>query len=240
MSIHLYDLGYATHTVGGLATWFENNKNGRLNNITAQMRSDTLMFSVQNHTYAFLTIKYPSTTDQTVLQIMDNIGSYTTAAKTNRNYDSNYYKFRRAIMCSNGLLFHGEGVSYSGSSGSTNVISTPDVGFTFDKNGDPVVFYRKNPDSSYYRLPTNVVKWQFLGTNTRSLDTYIYIQPRYSAKRTCLAPVIPDGDETNNYCPYCWTATHTQLSSEGLNAVRINDVDYITNGGIYIRDTPVE
>lgn len=236
MSIHIFDPGGATADRDGLLQWINANKNGRMNGITVNggRYTNPICFYYNSSSY-FMQITAATSKDSMIIELGDFIGRYDYAARTNVTYDGNKYLFRKAMMCSNGILIQGSGINYA-NTGDSSTISLPDIGITFDKNGYPVVFYRKYYDTNYYRLPTTNNSWQFLGKDTRTLSSTVIAQPKYGAKRTCLSPVIPDGDEMENYCPYCWIATHTQLSTQGLNAVRINDVDYITTGGIYIKD----
>lgn len=71
--------------------------------------------------------------------------------------------------------------------------------------------------------------------------TTIMNNVRYGTNRTCLAPVaVPLSSKPDLYLPYVWVASQSQLAGTGMTAVRINGVDYITNGFMYIRDTPLE
>jgi hypothetical protein len=233
MSIHLYDAGTSSLSWTGFSSWFETNKNGLMTNISLRVSGDTsnlCYFKDNNDPDTNNSIIYIILRDGSsgVIYIQGLIGYFGQVS-----YGNGGCMLRRAIMCSNGILFEF-------ATSETTSAGICDVGIVFDKNDDPVIMFRRGMSSGTYRTPMASRDWGIYGTSTASLSPTVTILPKYGSKRTTLAPVIPEGIETENYCPNCWVASCTQLSSEGLNAVRINAVDYITNGCIYVRDIPTE
>jgi len=145
------------------------------------------------------------------------------------------------IVCSNGILFKTYG-RRDANSWSTSY----DYGFTLDKFGTLTFLCRLEYYDYYYRTPpkSGVYQWQAIGVGTPTLgSSTLILKPQYNMDRTALSPIIPSGGYSGsegNFLPNAYFGTQTQLSGEGLTAVRINGVDYITNGVIYIRDTPAE
>lgn len=152
------------------------------------------------------------------------------------------FTITKAIICSGGILFEVYGKNGQHSGSASTYYRSFDLGLTIDKNGRPCIIYRWYKQASYARLPltANVTNWKILGVGFTSTDVPVTIKPIFNSNKTTLAPVVPDSSDVDNYLPYCYMATATQLPNEGLTAVRINGVDYITNGIFYIRDTPLE
>lgn len=145
-----------------------------------------------------------------------------------------------AIVCSNGILFKTYGRINTSSYGTYY-----DFGFALDKFGYLVLLTRVQISDSYARLPadSSCYDWQVIGINTPTISPTLKLKPHFGAERTALSPIIPCGSYSGsegNFLPNAYFGTQTQLSGMGLTAVRINGVDYITNGVIYIRDTPAE
>ena len=234
MSIFRYDAGTSTKSWSSFVTWFNANKHGKMGtNVSIRVDANELYFEDVIHPGSnqyIVCICLKDSGNESVLWINGRISRVGHISSTNTGC-----LLRRAIMCANGILFEFTDTS----SGTTNN-GICDVGLIFDKNDEPVLLTRRGISSSVYRTPSTSNEWGIYGTSTSTLYAPIVVIPRYSSKRTTLAPICPESGTDDNYCPDCWSATRTQLSAEGLNAVRINGVDYITNGGIYIRDTSLE
>lgn len=250
MSIHLYDKGDLSASWGNIVSWYNTNKNGLFSSTDVRLglSDGNSMLHItqmrgQSSAYAAVKIRVINGKNTAILNVGPDINGATAddtaLCYTNTPYDSNRYQFRKCIMCGNGMLFQMGGINYK-EFDNGNTFTSYDVGITFDKNERIVVFFRAKNSDGLYALPTTGNAWSFLGPQPSGYYNSFTVAPRYGSKRTTLAPVCPESNTDDNYCPNCWTATRTQLASEGLNAVRINGVDYITNGGIYIRDIPSE
>lgn len=253
MSIHLYDKGSLSNGWGEMVSWFNSNKNGLFSStgvsISTSTSSNTITLSftqLHGRSNAYASIKIATTTTKNAGVVFvgyditgASTSTTTTLCATNTPYDSNRYLFRKCIMCGNGMLFEMGGINYK-EFVDGNTFTSYDIGITFDKDEYMVLLFRAKNSDGVYALPTTGNAWSFVGRRASGWYNSFTVSPRYGSKRTTLAPVCPESFDDTNYCPNCWTATRTQLPSQGLTAVRINGVDYITNGGIYIRDTPAE
>lgn len=157
---------------------------------------------------------------------------------TNDNGQSSFYKYMYdCLLCTNGLIVRQR--IYD--STSSYRIATPFI-LTVDNNNRLVVFCVNQGKTLYsvYDNYSTYSSYLVMSDQTPTVKS-IVTQPAYETNRTCLAPIaIPASNQVDLYLPYTWVASQTQLSSPGLYAVRINGVDYITNGTIYIKDTPAE
>ena len=157
---------------------------------------------------------------------------------TNDNDQSSFWRYMYdCLLCANGLIVRQR--IYDSSS--SYRIVTPFI-LTVDNNGRLVVFC-VNRGKTVYAVDANYSTYSsylVMSDQTPAVKS-INTTPAYTTNRTCLAPIaIPSSNQVDLYLPYTWVASQTQLSSPGLYAVRINGVDYITNGTIYIKDTPAE
>lgn len=157
---------------------------------------------------------------------------------TNDSDQSNFYRYMYdCLLCANGLIIRQR--IYD--STSSYRIVTPFI-LTVDNNGHLVVFC-VNKGKTAYSVDNNYSTYNYYLIMSDQTPTVRSISavPTYTTNRTCLAPIaIPASNQVDLYLPHTWVASQTQLSSPGLYAVRINGVDYITNGTIYIKDTPAE
>ena len=174
---------------------------------------------------------------QEVIRYTTN-GSYWTTntytASTSR-YSACYLK--AAILCDNGFILHLRGLNNTTTTSSGYTESTG-VAVTID-NHDQVSVIRTHqylPSGTSFTLQDEY--WSTI-TSTSTTSNSMLVKPRYISNRTCLSPLASSADDPDEYLPYAYVATATQLASEGITAVRINGVDYITNGEWYIRDNPI-
>lgn len=162
-----------------------------------------------------------------------------TYASANTRYCSCYLK--AVILCRNGLIFHFRGgYNWNGSSTSSNTYTeSVGIALTVDNHGE--LAYLKT--TQYLPADTSFIvsnNYWYAISSTSSTGQQLCGNTRYGSNRTCLAPIATAAQDPDEYLPYAYVATASQLASEGLTAVRINGVDYITNGTWYIRDTPIE
>ena len=193
---------------------------------TGNMNQVSLM-STESTTGGKSTVKYKIERDGTWRDIF---------ATTGDPSDFKRYMYD-CLLCANGLIVRQR--LYD--STSSWRITTPFI-LTVDNNGRLVVFCVHNGRNAYsvdgnYSTYSSYLVVSDQTPTAKSIVT----QPAYTTNRTCLAPIaVPASNQVDLYLPHTWVASQTQLSSPGLYAVKINGVDYITNGTIYIRDTPAE
>ena len=173
----------------------------------------------------------------TVKYQIERDGVWTNFA-TNDSDQSQFYRYMYdCLLCTNGLIIR-QRIYDSTQSWR---ITTPFI-LTVDNNGHLVVFCVHKGKTAYpvddnYSTYGSYLVMSDQTPAVKSINT----QPTYTTNRTCLAPIaIPASNQVDLYLPHAWVASQTQLSTPGLYAVRINGVDYITNGTIYIKDTPAE
>lgn len=198
--------------------------------ITSTNGSKSSIFKIQ--------LKSASLSSQEVIRYTTNGLYWTTStyAASGTRYSGCFLK--AAILCNNGFILHLRGLNNSAyqSSGYTE---TTGIAVTID-NHDQISIIRTHqylPSDTSFTLQDEY--WSTI-SSTSTTSNSILIKPRYISNRTCLSPLASAADDPDEYLPYAYVATATQLASEGITAVRINNVDYITNGMWYIRDTPIE
>lgn len=64
----------------------------------------------------------------------------------------------------------------------------------------------------------------------------VTLTPNLNAQLTSIAPVVAETTDTSVTIPDVYAALHSQQTNDGLAAVTINGVNYITNGTWYIKD----
>ena len=143
------------------------------------------------------------------------------------NYTDRYnvaFRFASAILCANGLILSGYDVNDS------KLISR--IIITVDDEGELAVIV---PSKSAYSFASSDTDYSLM-TADSTMTTVINIAPSFSSNLTSLAPTAVKAMEAKRTLPFAYAALTTQLSSEGLQAVRIDNADYITNGIWYIKD----
>lgn len=143
-----------------------------------------------------------------------------------------------AILCDNGIIFNLRGYNSASSASANYIRNTIGIALTVDNHGELSILrtHQNLPDGTSYNMINNY--WSAVSSTSTSAQT-LRIETKFGSNRTCLAPIATAADDPDEYLPYAYVATSTQLAGEGLTAVRINGVDYITNGVWYIRDTPI-
>lgn len=185
-----------------------------------------------------LTTAYSSDYKSTVSYLVKRNDETIISFATSDSDQSNFYRYMYdCLLCANGLIVRQR--IYDSSS--SYRIVTPFI-LTVDNNGHLVVFC-VNRGKTVYSVDGNYSTYSsyLVVSDQTPTAKSIVTQPAYTTNRTCLAPIaVPASNQVDLYLPHTWVASQTQLSSPGLYAVKINGVDYITNGTIYIRDTPAE
>lgn len=156
-----------------------------------------------------------------------------TYASTNSRYCACFLK--AVILCSNGLIFNFRGAYNWTSSNSGTYTESVGIALTVDNHGELACLRTSQylPSDTSFNVSNNY--WYAI-SSTASTGQQLCGNTRYGSNRTCLAPIATAAQDPDEYLPYAYVATASQLASEGLTAVRINGVDYITNGTWYIRD----
>ena len=238
-----------THGVTELITFLNENKAGTfLEDITIEEYPDDIYYpkirflqtleGTDNTNDVKLTTSSASNYKSTVSYLVKRNDTTIINFSTNDSDQSSFYRYMYdCLLCANGLIVRQR--IYDSSS--TYKIVTPFI-LTVDNNGRLVVFC-VNRGKNIYPVDGNYStygSYLVMSDQTTAVKS-IVTQPTYTTNRTCLAPIaIPASNQVDLYLPHAWVASQTQLSTPGLYAVRINGVDYITNGTIYIKDTPAE
>lgn len=183
-------------------------------------------------------LRSANTLSQEVIRYTTN-GSYWTTntySASGSRYSGCFLK--AAILCNNGFILHLRGL-YNASVSSSGYTETTGIAVTIDNHNQISIIrtHQYLPSGTSFTLQDEY--WSTI-SSTSTTSNSILIKPRYISNRTCLSPLASSADDPDEYLPYAYVATATQLASEGITAVRINNVDYITNGMWYIRDTPIE
>ena len=160
-----------------------------------------------------------------------------TYASSNARYCACFLK--AVILCGNGLIFNFRGAYNWGSSSTGTYTESVGIALTVDNHGELSCLRTSQYLPADTSFSISNYYWHAISSTSSSAQT-LCGNTRYGSNRTCLAPIATAAQDPDEYLPYAYVATASQLASEGLTAVRINGVDYITNGTWYIRDTPIE
>ena len=214
--------------------WLNDNKSGTflenltITNSTTSKTNDTVTITDTNAT---LTIISRSTAGSATSQ---NVFIYSSSgqSKTIKTYASaNATAYlNKAILNSKGLILQYYGV-YSGPSDISNSYG---IAITVDSNGELSCI--TTSDNTILSSTSNTIRTLCVYTPTSTTSAEATCRPYFNANLTCIAPITAQGVDNSLSLPYAYAALRTQLLSEGLQAVKINGDDYITNGVWYIRD----
>lgn len=136
-------------------------------------------------------------------------------------------KIKGAILCSKGIIFD---IS------SDDLGHSPEIVLTVDNAGDLAVIFKDSSsfcDSSGALI--SISGYRVTATDSSSEAT-VTLTPQYGAQKTSLAPIVPMCNDNSISLPYVFAALHTQAASQGIQAMRMNGSNYITNGVWYIKD----
>ena len=228
MSISRFNLETSASNMQPLYNFLNINKAGTfLDDVTIELsQEDTkLTISTANATFEINTGSIAGT---------DNIATFTanvTSSLAARAGVSSSYSVRikGAILCNNGLIFDISS-DYKGHS--------PEIAVTVDNAGELAVIFK---DSSSFlsggsSADINAISgYRVTDTNSSSRAT-VTLTPQYGAQKTSLAPIVPMCNDNSILLPYAYAALHTQASGIGIQAMRMNGSNYITNGVWYIKD----
>lgn len=132
-----------------------------------------------------------------------------------------------AVLCKNGLII----------SASWNDTHSPEIALTIDNNGELAVIFKRI--SSFINNSSNVIysiSGYRITTTGSSSEASVTLTPQYGAQKTSLAPIVPMCNDNSISLPYAYAALHTQAPDVGLQSMRMNGSNYITNGVWYIKD----
>ncbi len=135
-------------------------------------------------------------------------------------------KIKGAILCSKGIIFDI----------SSEFGHSPEIVLTVDNAGDLAVIFKKSSSfhDSWGAL-ISISGYRVTATDSSSEAT-VTLTPQYGAQKTSLAPIVPMCNDNSISLPYVFAALHTQAASQGIQAMRMNGSNYITNGVWYIKD----
>lgn len=136
---------------------------------------------------------------------------------------------KEAILCNNGLIIN---IFWQGHSNS------PEILLTIDNTGELAVILKSS--SSFITGGTSASIATISGYRVTaagsSSEATVTLTPQYGAQKTSLAPIVPMCNDNSISLPYVFAALHTQAASQGIQAMRMNGSNYITNGVWYIKD----
>ena len=173
-------------------------------------------------------IQYEAVTGQTIKVIEYNDGSGTWTWSTPANGSAIAYLVE-AILCNHGLIvkFYG---SYTSSSTANYYLTC----LTVDENG-LLTFIGGNGRIPHARSLENDCGFGIYSPSMLQQSNY-NIYPTYGEGKTILTPLTMKKASGSIVLPYAYAATQTELASEGLYGVTMNNEDYITNGTFYVKD----
>lgn len=218
----------ATASFTTFYTFLQQNKEGTfLENATITFNSESPDVLTISDGTAAVELKLYASTSSAENYVVKLTGSTITSGLRATTYNGGYVKITGAMLCSTGLIFKGES-KYSSS-------YTTDVYFilTVGSDGKLAVIYPKSGAAStnqYSLDETNVLVYDSTQIVTFGL------KPQFDANITALAPIVSITPDNSSYLPFVQAATATQLPQVGLQAVKIDSTEYITNGVWYIKD----
>jgi len=210
-----------------LYNFLNTNKAGTfLDDVTIELSEDTtkLTISTANATFEISAGEIAGTA---------NIATFTanvTSSLAARDGVSGFYpvRIKGAILCNKGLIFDV----------SSDYGHSPEIALTVDNIGElAVIFkYRSSFLSSGPSVSVNSISGYRITATGSSSQATVALTPQYGARKTSLAPIVPMCNDNSISLPYAYAALHTQAPDVGLQSMRMNGSNYITNGVWYIKD----
>lgn len=227
MSISRFNLPTSSSDMQSLYDFLNANKAGTfLENATIEISEtkSTLTISSANATF---TINTGSIARDVVFATFSGNITSTLYAKAGA---TSITSIKGALLCNNGLIIE------------TNVYMnadhiSPEIALTVDSTGELAVIFKNAAWTlaSSSSAVASILGYRVTDTNSSSEATVTLI-PQYEAQKTSLAPIVPICNDNSILLPYAYAALHTQAASQGVQAMRMNGSNYITNGVWYIKD----
>lgn len=228
MSISKFPLSYITQDLTQFYNFLNTNKAGTfLDNMTIELVSNNeLTITSANQT----TITFYTNNSSAGITFEGNITS--SIKPENRSASGNNpASFGSCLLCNNGLIVNAGadiyGTQYYGAQ----------VAITVDSTGDLAVIFRNSAllVNSGENTPIGINGYRVIAADS-VVESVISLWTQYEAQKTSLAPIVPICNDNSISLPYAYAALHTQAIGVGLQAMRMNGSNYITNGVWYIKD----
>jgi len=228
MSISRFNSETPSGDMRSLYDFLSANKAGTfLENTTIELSQDasTLTISTTNATFEICVGSIAGTSNIATFT-GDIISSLMAKQATSSPYG---IQMKGAILCNNGLIIE---IKYS------NHSSSPEIALTIDNIGELAIIFKNN---SYFigsgsSADVNAISGYRVTDTNSSSEATATLTPQYGAQKTSLAPIVPMCNDNSISLPYVFAALHTQAASQGIQAMRMNGSNYITNGVWYIKD----
>ncbi len=213
-------------------TWLQANKTGTfLNDVSISIATnyntnDLVTISDQTNGQS---IQYEAIGGQDVSKVVEYYNGSNTWTWTTPTYASSTAYLDEAILCNHGLI-----VKFSGRHGS-NAYGTYYLScLTVDENG-LLTFIGGEGKITHTKSLANDCGFGVYSPSMLQQSNY-NIYTTYGQDKTILTPLTMNKASGSILLPYAYAATQTELASEGLYGVTMNNEDYITNGTFYVKD----
>lgn len=176
-------------------------------------------------------IQYEASSNLPTTKVIEYYDGTTTWTWFTPTYGSSSAYLEEAILCNYGLIVKFHGTYSSGSAGVADYYLTC---LTVDENGK-LTFIGGGGRITHARSVANDCGFSIYSPSMLQQSTY-NIYPTYGQGKTILTPLTMKKPSGSILLPYAYAATQTELASEGLCGVTMNNEDYITNGTFYVKD----
>lgn len=153
------------------------------------------------------------------------------AARYTSSSEKRYLRIHSAILCSNGLIIR-VALIYPGDP-DPRYTSYVYIALTLDSDGNLSLI--RNAGANDFDMRMNTYSFSAFSYES-NIDCTCGANPQFSTNLTSIAPVPVISSENSLYLPNAFLSIATQLSGLSLQAITINNLPYITNGIIYIKD----
>lgn len=228
MSISRFNLQTPASNAQSFYDFLNTNKTGTfLENTTIELSQDTSTLTIATANATFeIHIGSVAGTNNIVTLTGDIVSGLLARAGNSSTYA---ILMKEAILCNNGLIIN---IFWEGHSNS------PEILLTIDNTGELAVILKSS--SAFITGGSSASVATISGYRVTaagsSSEATVTLTPQYGAQKTSLAPIVPMCNDNSISLPYAYAALHTQAPDVGLQSMRMNGSNYITNGVWYIKD----
>ena len=227
MSISRFNLETPASNMQSFYNFLNANKAGTfLDDVTIELSEDTTTLTISTTNATFEIHAGGISGTSSLATFTANVTSSLTVRPGTSSPNS--VRIKGAILCNKGLIFDV----------SSDYGHSPEIALTVDNAGELAVIFK---DSSSFLSSSSSVSvisisgYRITATGSSSQAT-VTLTPQYGAQKTSLAPIVPMCNDNSISLPYAYAALHTQAPDVGLQSMRMNGSNYITNGVWYIKD----
>lgn len=227
MSISRFNLETPASNMQSFYDFLNSNKAGTfLDDVTIELSQDTttLTISTANATFEIHAGSIAGTSNLATFTANTTSAIVAKAGSTG----AQEIQIKGAVLCKNGLII--DMYWYN--------VHSPEIALTIDNNGELAVIFKSSSSFIGSGSSASIISisgYQVTDTNSSSKAT-VTLTPQYGAQKTSLAPMVPMCNDNSISLPYAYAALHTQAPDVGLQSMRMNGSNYITNGVWYIKD----